>query len=106
MIPPLQDRDWLVERKCTDIRGGDYGTASLVYGYQRDTKKRLYIMRSGEHVARFHMSARASSAARRDAMFQRQSELMRLNPDGAIDLACVIRSANPHGIFGAQSSIH
>lgn len=101
----MEDHDLLVARECTDIQGGQYGSASIVFGYQKATKKRLYIMRSDDHVMKFHLSSRASTHVRREAISRVQSSLMQLNPDGALDLVCVLRASNPHGIYGKTSSL-
>jgi hypothetical protein len=88
------DRDLLVDRRCTNIKTVICGGASLVHGYQRDTKKRLYCMRYADKVTRFHLPAKASSHARREGLWQRQTGMLKVCPEGALDLIGLLREAN------------
>ncbi len=88
-----EDWDLLNERGCTSIKAVTYGKASLASGYQRATKKRLYIMRYDDKVTRFHLPARASSHAKREGLWMRRAGMVRACPEADIDLLAVVKEA-------------
>lgn len=88
-----EDADLLIERECSSIKALICGKASLLSGYQRATKKRLYIMRYEDNVTRFHLPARASSHARREGLWMRRAGMVRACPDADADLLAVVKEA-------------
>lgn len=87
-----EDIDLLNERGCSAIKHASFGAASLVFGYQRETKRRLYCLRYADKVTRFHLPARTTSHAKREALWMRRSGIVSVCPEADGDLLEVVRN--------------
>ncbi len=95
-----EDADLLNDRDCTNIKALICGKASLLSGYQRETKKRLYCLRYDDKVTRFHLPAKASSHARREAFWMRRAGIVKVCPEADMDLLDIVREVTRGMIAG------